>query len=237
MVCVGGDWWASSPSSLSSSSCPGPLSNAVSGATVVAFSFSLLDLTSASLRSEDHNLQFKWSSLSNAVSFIWYYSLFLNCYVYTVHNLPSRRAAQTNWTIILGVETLPLKLFFFFYHLQRSIVRFVLQTGIYSLWNWVKNFELLNLLYYLVILHTYIIIWGKTGRFWPPYSFAAFTSLILGLSTANLYVIIYVIFFATKTSVPEWSKIVSEIGLTFSILISWNIYLSSSHLPSFCWLT
>ena len=143
-----------------------------------------------------------------------------NNYLHTVHNLPSRRAAQTNWTIILGVETLPLNLFFFFYHLQRSIVRFVLQTGIYSLWNWVKNFELLNLLYYLVILHTYIIIWGKTGRFWPPsYSFAAFTSLILGLSTANLYVIIYVIFFATKTS-GTMSKSIFQIALAIQNHIS-----------------
>ena len=44
--------------------------------------------------------------------FISFYFLFSNNYLHTVHNLPSRRAAQTNWTIILGVETLPLKLFF-----------------------------------------------------------------------------------------------------------------------------
>ena len=44
--------------------------------------------------------------------FISFYFLFSNNHLHTVHNLPSRRAAQTNWTIILGVETLPLKLFF-----------------------------------------------------------------------------------------------------------------------------
>ena len=129
-----------------------------------------------------------------------------------MHNLPSRRAAQTNWTIILGVERPCHRSSFFppFAKVNCAICstnwNIFTPNGCWLVgWpsdpcvDWREKF-CSSSIYCTFYIHTYIITWKNRSVLTSlPYSFA-FTSLILGLSTANLYVIIYVIFFATKRS-------------------------------------